>query len=162
MALFQMSELLKRFPDDVLCRAVVLAALALRAGIDLGRLHEAELQATEIVAGDKVRRGAEQGGLEARGKGRKGRKSDVRSLPRAERVRMWREELEKCRLEDGSLPHGAISRVAQRLATQQARQQKCASEESLRRLTEGERIFFHRYRDEILGPEPSRALSEKL
>lgn len=150
--------LLVRLPPE----ACVVAALALRAGIDIGRLHEAELQATEIVAGDKVRRGAEQGGLEARGKGRKGRKSGVRSLPTEERIRVWREELAELRLENGSLPHGAISHVARRLAKQQARQQECASEESLRHLTEAERIFFNRYRDKILGPEPSRALSEKL
>ncbi|MEJ5234120.1 MAG: hypothetical protein WHV64_18115 [Geminicoccaceae bacterium] len=146
LALFQMSEQLKRFPDDVLCRAIVVAAVALRAGIDLGRLYEAELQAAEIVAGDKVRRGAEQGGLEAREKTRKGRKVEMPSPPRLERIRIWSEELAKELWEDGKPKREAIARVVRRLV----KRYRVNSKEEGDCLCARERSFWNRHKAEIL------------
>lgn len=109
--------------------ALVLAALVLYAGIELGRLEEAEVQAREILAGYRVRRGS--------AKGARVRAKECGTPPTAQRLDAWKEALAKERRPDGSLERGVFSRVARSLA------ERFGTNE------EAERQFFYLHRKEL-------------
>lgn len=109
--------------------ALVAAALGFYAGNESGRLEEAELQAREIIAGYRVRRGS--------AKGARVRVRECGTPATAQRLDAWKEALAKERRPDGSLERGAVSRVARSLA------ERFGTNE------EAERQFFYLHRKEL-------------